>query len=121
MNSETKELGRRPLCPRGLRLHASDNVVTLLDNGSPGPLEILGDSSGATVEVIETVAAGHKASLGRIAAGAPIVKYGVTIGLATEPIAAGAWVHTHNCKSRLDERSHTLDRHSGAATDTPYV
>jgi hypothetical protein len=49
------------------------------------------------------------------------VKYGVTIGVATEPIGAGTWVHTHNCRSELDERSHTLDRHTGAPTDIKYA
>lgn len=106
--------------PRGLRLHADDNVATVLANVSPGPLVILGDSNGAKVDVVEAVASGHKIALRPIADGEAVVKYGVTIGLATEPIAAGAWVHTHNCKSRLDERSHTLDRHTGAAKDTPY-
>jgi hypothetical protein len=106
---------------RGLRLHPDDNVVTLLENTAPGPIEIIGERAGTTVEVGEPVTAGHKVALRALEAGTAVVKYGVTIGLATEPIAAGAWVHTHNCKSRLDERSHTLDRHTGAATDTPYV
>jgi len=28
------------------------------------------------------------------------VKYGLPIGNALEPIAAGAWVHVHNCRSQ---------------------
>jgi len=119
MNQGDKQNGWVP-GPRALRLHAEDNVATVLDNVAPGPVEILGDSRCATVDVIESVARGHKISLLPIAIGEPVVKYGVSIGLATEPIAAGAWVHTHNCKSRLDERSHTLDRHTGAPTDTRY-
>jgi altronate dehydratase small subunit len=104
-----------------LFLHADDNVVTALDDVSPGPLEILGSPAASEVDVPESVAAGHKVALMPLAEGEPVVKYGVTIGLATKSIAAGAWVHTHNCRSRLDQRSHTLDRHTGAATDTPYV
>ena len=73
-----------------------------------------------TVDATESIARGHKIALRPIAEGRRrCVKYGVTIGFATEPIAAGAWVHTHNCRSGLDERSHTLDRHTGAPTDTP--
>lgn len=106
--------------PRGLRLHPDDNVATLLEQIETGPLVILGGSEGETVKVTEPIASGHKVALRPLALGAPVVKYGVTIGLATEAISAGAWVHTHNCKSRLDERSHTLDRHSGAPTDTRY-
>lgn len=107
--------------PRCLLLHIDDNVATVLENVSPGPLNVYGIACTAEVEVLEPISAGHKVALMPLAAGAPVVKYGVAIGLATEPIAAGAWVHTHNCRSRLDERSHTLDRHTGAATDTPYI
>ena len=56
-----------------------------------------------------------------VAAGGTVVKSGVTIGTAGADIAAGAWVHTHNCHSRFDERSATLDRHTGAPTDIRYV
>ena len=47
-----------------------------------------------------------------------VIKYGVRIGHATQPVARGAWVHLHNLASDLDERSGTLDLHSGAPTDT---
>jgi len=120
MDPATKPLVQSAPRPRGLRLHRDDNVATVLDNVSPGPLQMLGDSSGAAIDAVETIASGHKIALQPIAVGAPVVKYGVTIGLATEPIAPGGWVHTHNCKSRLDERSHTLDRDTGAPTDIQY-
>src|SRR5262245_38308176 len=120
MSPKTNKSAPTSASPRGLRLHADDNVATLLANVSPGTLEILCDENAASICVVEPVTSGHKIALRPIAAGEAVVKYGVTIGLATEPIAAGAWVHTHNCKSRLDERSHTLDRHTGAPTDTRY-
>lgn len=120
MNLGTKQPSEPRNLPRGLRLHVDDNVATVLEPVAPGPVQILGDATGATIDVVEPVVGGHKIALQSIAAGAAVVKYGVTIGVATEPIASGAWVHTHNCKSRLDERSHTLDRHTGAPTDTRY-
>jgi altronate hydrolase/altronate dehydratase small subunit len=46
------------------------------------------------------------------------MKFGVRIGHATEPIKRGGWVHLHNLASDLDERSGTLDLHSGAPSDT---
>ncbi len=73
------------------------------------------------IQANEAVTHGHKIALLPIAAGDPIIKYGVTIGFATAPIAAGTWVHTHNCRSAIDERSHTLDPYSGAPTDTQYT
>ena len=44
---------------------------------------------------------GHKYALRDIAAGENIVKYGVPIGRATEDIAPGQWVHTHNMATNL--------------------
>ena len=49
-----------------------------------------------------------------------VVKFGVRIGHATAAIRAGDWVHLHNCASDVDERSGTLDLHTGATTDTKY-
>ena len=106
--------------PRGLRLHADDNVAVVLDNVHPGPIDILGPE-GAAIVVKEAITQGHKIALRPIVEREAVVKCGVAIGVATAPIAAGAWVHTHNCRSGLDERSHTLDPHSGAPTDTRYV
>ncbi len=41
----------------------------------------------------DRVPAGHKVALTAIAAGAPVLRYGIAIGYATKPIAAGSWVH----------------------------
>jgi hypothetical protein len=56
--------------------------------------------------------------LNDIATGEAVVKFGVRIGHATQPIRRGAWVHLHNLASDLDQRSGTLDLNSGAPTDT---
>jgi altronate dehydratase small subunit len=115
--NEHERANRRP---RALRLHPDDNVATVLEDAGPGTVEVVGDAAGQTITLVERVAAGHKVAARPIAAGEPVVKYGVTIGLASSDIAAGGWVHTHNCRSRFDERSATLDRHTGAPTDTTY-
>jgi hypothetical protein len=106
--------------PHGLRLHANDNVAVVLGNVEPGVIDILGPDCHA-IDAKEAIAEGHKIALVAIETGEAVVKCGVAIGFATKPIAAGAWVHTHNCRSGLDERSHTLDPHSGAPTDIRYV
>lgn len=103
-----------------LCIHRDDNVATLLEDASPGPITLLGESSLQDATAVEAVSRGHKIALVPLAAGAAVVKYGVTIGHATGNVPAGAWVHTHNCASRLDARSATLDRHTGAPTDTKY-
>jgi hypothetical protein len=105
---------------RALCIHRDDNVATALEDLAAGPLSILGESSHCSLQAVESVRSGHKIALRPIAAGEAVVKFGVTIGLATVDIPAGAWVHTHNCASRFDARSSTLDRHTGAPTDTRY-
>jgi hypothetical protein len=114
----TTQDNRRARC---LQLHANDNVLVALEDIAPGPVSVVGVHDSQSVVAIDTVMAGHKIALRPLTSGDVVLKYGVPIGFATEPIAAGAWVHTHNCRSGIDERSHTLDRHTGAPTDTQYV
>ena len=40
---------------------------------------------------------GHKVAIQPIAKGEPVRKFGQIIGFASQPIAAGDWVHEHNC------------------------
>jgi hypothetical protein len=109
------------LLPRCLQLHPNDNVLVALEDIAPGPVMVIGVHDPKNIVAIESVMAGHKLALQPFSIGDAVLKYGVPIGCATEPISAGAWIHTHNCRSGLDERSHTLDRHTGAPTDTQYV
>lgn len=103
-----------------LSIHQDDNVATLLEDAAPGPIALLGESLLQNGVAVEAVARGHKIALVPLPAGAAVIKYGVVIGRATCDIPMGAWVHTHNCASPLDARSTTLDRHTGAPTDTHY-
>ena len=105
---------------RCFRVHAADNVATLLDDAGPGPLTVLGLESPQPIAAAEPIQLGHKVALADLAQDAPIIKYGVPIGRATRPIRRGQWVHLHNCRSGFDERSSTLDARTGAATDTRY-
>jgi hypothetical protein len=101
-------------------IHRDDNVATLLDEAAPGKVTLVGETSLPSVETVEAISRGHKVALVPLSAGATVVKYGVMIGRATSDIPVGGWVHTHNCASPLDARSTTLDRHTGAPTDTKY-
>ena len=76
-----------------VRLDPSDTVVSAIR-----PLEV-----GATVEGMTTLAMiprGHKVATVLMPKGAPIRKYAQIIGYASEDIAAGAHVHTHNAEFR---------------------
>ena len=103
--------------PRGFQIQAEDNVATLIDDALPGPVAIIG-ATRREIVAMEAIGRGHKIALAEIAAGDAVRKFGVRIGHATRFIPRGAWVHLHNLASDLDERSGTLDLHSGAPTDT---
>lgn len=79
-----------------MKLAPADNVAVALRAlraGEPVTLD------GATFVVDRAIAVGHKLAARAIAAGDAIVKYNCPIGIATQDIAAGAYVHTHNVKS----------------------
>ena len=102
---------------RAFQIRTDDNVATLLDDASVGEIEILGACPGK-VHSLENISRGHKIAVREIAVNEAVMKFGVRIGHATRTIRPGAWVHLHNLASDLDERSGTLDLHSGAPTDT---
>lgn len=105
--------------PRAFQIHAADNVATLLEDAEPGPLQVLGTATEpVALAAVEKIPRDHKVALRALAEGERVIKYGVPIGVATERIRAGAWVHLHNVASSLDERSSSLDHHTGAPTDT---
>jgi altronate dehydratase small subunit len=105
---------------RCLRIHPADNVATMLQDVKAQRVEVLGAAAGAAIELREDIALGHKVALTEIAANEPVLKYGVTIGIASKDIARGEWVHLQNCRSRVDVRSQSLDPRSGAPADNPY-
>jgi len=82
-------------------LAADDNVATLLAAAASGGRVVV-MTPGGELEIIarEAIALCHKIALVDIAQGAAVVKYGDCIGEATAPIRCGAWVHTHNLRSR---------------------
>lgn len=102
---------------RAFQINADDNVATLLDDGTIGDVDVLG-ANPTKLQTLEAIARGHKIALRDIAVNESLIKFGVRIGHATQMIRRGAWVHLHNLASDLDERSSTLDLHSGAPTDT---
>jgi hypothetical protein len=104
------------------QVHASDNVATLLGEAAAGaPLRIVGPASNSTLVAREKIELGHKVALVAIPEDAPVTKFGIVIGIATRPIAPGEWVHLHNCRSQLDERSGHFDVHTGEPGDNAYA
>jgi altronate hydrolase len=57
-------------------------------------------AGGFQLPAIERIAQGHKMALRNIAEGENIVRFGVSVGLATTAIPQGRLVHVHNVKSQ---------------------
>ncbi|KRD13446.1 galactonate dehydratase [Acidovorax sp. Root267] len=99
-----------------IRIHPQDDVVIARQ-------QLLGgtriESEGITVSGL--VPPGHKIAVRAIAAGAPVRRYNQIIGTATQPIAAGQHVHTHNLAFSHFDRGHAVggDVRPVAYVDTP--
>ncbi|WP_251374050.1 galactarate dehydratase [Ponticoccus alexandrii] len=77
--------------PRAIRIHPSDTVAIVVNDG--------GLPAGATLpdgpSLREAVPQGHKVALIDHAPGDAIRRYDVTIGYAAEPLPAGSWINEH--------------------------
>ena len=104
---------------RAFQIQPHDNVATMIDDVQSGGVELSG-AAGGEIVAREKISHGHKIAVRDMAVNEAVIKFGVRIGHATQAIPRGAWVHLHNLASELDERSGTLELHSGAPTDTVY-
>lgn len=84
---------------RHIKINPSDNVAVALTQLSAGTELVIDD-----VKIIlkADIPQAHKFAITDIEAGADIIKYGSSIGHATEAISPGEHVHTHNCKTNLN-------------------
>lgn len=78
-------------------MNPDDNCATALE-------DILEDSQirirGSSINVNQNVPLGHKIALEDIREGDVVKKYGQAIGIATEDIKKGDWIHIHNLTSQ---------------------
>lgn len=79
-----------------------DNVAVTVRDVKQGEeiqaAPIIGSSS-VKVSAQNDIPLAHKIALKDIKQGDPVIKYGLTIGVATQPITKGEHVHVHNLKS----------------------
>jgi altronate dehydratase small subunit len=81
-------------------MNAADNTATAVEAVGPeADVSMTIGGKPVTVHVVDAIAFGHKFAVRDIGKGERIVKYGETIGLATQDIAAGRHVHVHNLES----------------------
>ncbi|MES2914811.1 MAG: altronate dehydratase family protein [Pseudomonadota bacterium] len=74
-----------------IRLHATDNLVIALGDLAKGA-----SVSGVAVPLPGPVPRGHKLATRAIARGEIVLRYGQSIGQATEDIPEGGHIHSHN-------------------------
>ncbi len=99
--------------PLSIRLHPNDNVVVARVDILPGtPVEM-------GIAAAQLIPAGHKMLTRAAGKGEALRKYNQIIGFATEDLAPGAHVHTHNCAMGDFERDYAYcaDKHPTAFID----
>src|SRR5512143_4161079 len=89
MNASTITTGK------SLRVHPGDNVLVALVNLTRGETVTDGASH---VELRSEVAAKHKFAIRDLALGDDVIMYGILVGRATRPIAAGEVISTTNVR-----------------------
>lgn len=82
--------------PGAIVLDPADNVAVALRSIEAGE-EILVE--GAPLRAATAIPTGHKLARRPIGAGERVLKYSETIGIASDPIAAGEHVHVQNVRS----------------------
>ena len=87
--------------PRTLRLDPRDNIIVAVD-----PVQAGWAVQGVTATA--RIMRGHKMAVQPIAQGQPVLKFGQIIGFASEAIAPGSHVHTHNCSFAEFERDYAF-------------
>ena len=80
-----------------------DNVATVFTNNVTADMTAdVVDKKGnkSQIRILSDIPHGHKVALTDIHPGEEVIKYGEAIGVATQEIAAGDYVHVHNMDSQ---------------------
>lgn len=83
-----------------IKIHSQDNVAVALRDLDAGQTI---DLQQTAVQLQQAVTRGHKFALRPIAEGELVIKYGLPIAHATQPIAAGEVIHSSNARTNLSD------------------
>jgi len=75
-------------------VNPKDNVAVAIQEIKAG--EAIVGIEGVEVRANEDIMRNHKVAIAEVAEGAPVLKYGETIGYASKLVRPGDWVHAHN-------------------------
>lgn len=78
-----------------------DHVAVAVRDVEPGEALVgyLDDTAPVRLAVTESVPLGHKVALHNVEQGADVIEYRLRIGIASQNISKGGYVHTHNVRS----------------------
>ena len=86
---------------KAMVIDAKDNVATIIGELKAGQaVTVKVGSKSKRVKANHAVPFGHKIAIVPIKQGDQVLKYGASIGTATEDIAVGDYVHVHNIESK---------------------
>jgi hypothetical protein len=77
-------------------IDSKDNCATALEDI---PQDTNMHISSKVIKINQNIPFGHKFALKKIEKDTYVTKYGENIGIATEEINEGDWIHTHNIKT----------------------
>ncbi|RNM29441.1 UxaA family hydrolase [Absicoccus porci] len=82
-------------------IHEKDNVIVVLEAIEKNQNIVYTNSRGKQIMLspLQSIPIYHKVSICPIHKNEVVLKYGERIGWATQDIAKGEWVHTHNLSS----------------------
>lgn len=83
-----------------IQVHPKDNVAVITCPQVKAG-DVLTEGEAPEITVSETIKFGHKVALKLILKGEQVIKYGFPIGIASEDIQPGQWVHSHNLETGL--------------------
>ncbi|MFL5563366.1 MAG: UxaA family hydrolase, partial [Gemmatimonadaceae bacterium] len=102
--------------PAAVRIHPSDDVAVATRALVAGEDIVIAEER---VIVRDDIPAGHKIALRTLAAGAEPKKYGFVIGVTTERVERGSWIHSHNLRTHLE--GHVEYRYDPVARQAPAM
>lgn len=81
---------------RAIHLHPDDPIAIVTGDTASGETILW---EGGSTQARQAIGRYHKVAIRALAQGETILRYGAPIGIATQPIAPGDWVHLHNLQS----------------------
>ena len=85
-----------------IKVNDDDNVATIFAQDTRGgsEIEVIDKKGrGEKLAVLGDIPYGHKIALADLEPGAPVIKYGESIGAASRAVKRGEHVHVHNLDS----------------------